>query len=205
MEEDLAILVSFLEVLFKIVPSLPVILLHFSALIDGVLGGSELIGGLEHEAHAALAYLGRLERCIGGLVERFGIGAMGRIHVVQTCAAGDEASGFCVVDADNVAHELGHAVAVEVGWAEGGFGDEPAWREDDKVTHCRAGRIGGAGEHCENGRVRVVVRDGADGVELGKVLAKRIIPELTSKTDTDLGHDSSTNELIRRFRKWRRA
>jgi glucose-6-phosphate isomerase len=39
------------------------------------------------------------------------------------------------------------------------------------------------------------------GVELGKVLAQRIIPELESKTDPVLGHDSSTNTLIRRYRK----
>jgi glucose-6-phosphate isomerase len=39
------------------------------------------------------------------------------------------------------------------------------------------------------------------GVELGKVLAQRIIPELESKTKPTLGHDSSTNNLIRRYRK----
>jgi glucose-6-phosphate isomerase len=39
------------------------------------------------------------------------------------------------------------------------------------------------------------------GVELGKVLAQRIIPELESKTEPKLGHDSSTNSLIRRYRK----
>jgi glucose-6-phosphate isomerase len=39
------------------------------------------------------------------------------------------------------------------------------------------------------------------GVELGKVLAQRIIPELESATETQLGHDSSTNALIRRYRK----
>ncbi len=38
------------------------------------------------------------------------------------------------------------------------------------------------------------------GVELGKVLAKQIIPELTSATMPDLAHDSSTNALIRRYR-----
>jgi glucose-6-phosphate isomerase len=38
------------------------------------------------------------------------------------------------------------------------------------------------------------------GVELGKVLAKQIIPELTSDTVPDLAHDSSTNALIRRYR-----
>jgi glucose-6-phosphate isomerase len=39
------------------------------------------------------------------------------------------------------------------------------------------------------------------GVELGKVLANRIIPELESPSEPDLKHDSSTNALIRRYRK----
>jgi glucose-6-phosphate isomerase len=39
------------------------------------------------------------------------------------------------------------------------------------------------------------------GVELGKVLAKRIIPELKAPGDAGLAHDSSTNSLIRRYRK----
>jgi len=39
------------------------------------------------------------------------------------------------------------------------------------------------------------------GVELGKVLAQRIIPELESKAEPGLKHDSSTNNLIRRYRK----
>jgi len=38
------------------------------------------------------------------------------------------------------------------------------------------------------------------GVELGKVLAQRIIPELESQTEPALAHDSSTNNLIRRYR-----
>ena len=41
------------------------------------------------------------------------------------------------------------------------------------------------------------------GVELGKVLAQRIIPELESESAPVLGHDSSTNNLIRRYRKLR--
>jgi glucose-6-phosphate isomerase len=41
------------------------------------------------------------------------------------------------------------------------------------------------------------------GVELGKVLANRIAPELMNRTDPDLRHDSSTNMLIRRYRKLR--
>ena len=41
------------------------------------------------------------------------------------------------------------------------------------------------------------------GVELGKALAVRIIPELESATEPDLQHDSSTNALIRRYRAMR--
>jgi len=42
------------------------------------------------------------------------------------------------------------------------------------------------------------------GVELGKVLAQRIVPELQQPTEPSLQHDSSTNALIRRYRKRRR-
>jgi glucose-6-phosphate isomerase len=43
------------------------------------------------------------------------------------------------------------------------------------------------------------------GVELGKVLAQRIIPELESAEEPKLGHDSSTNALIRRYRRFKRT
>jgi glucose-6-phosphate isomerase len=42
------------------------------------------------------------------------------------------------------------------------------------------------------------------GVELGKVLAKAIIPELEAEVEPELRHDSSTNALIRRYRAGRR-
>jgi glucose-6-phosphate isomerase len=43
------------------------------------------------------------------------------------------------------------------------------------------------------------------GVELGKALAKRIVPELQAETEPELDHDSSTNSLIRRYRARRGA
>ena len=43
------------------------------------------------------------------------------------------------------------------------------------------------------------------GVELGKALAQRIIPELEGKTEPKLEHDSSTNTLIRRYRSLKQA
>jgi glucose-6-phosphate isomerase len=41
------------------------------------------------------------------------------------------------------------------------------------------------------------------GVELGKVLASRIIPELHRGEEPKLAHDASTNALIRRYRRLR--
>ena len=41
------------------------------------------------------------------------------------------------------------------------------------------------------------------GVELGKVLAQRIVPELASNDEPSLAHDTSTNALIRRYRRMR--
>jgi glucose-6-phosphate isomerase len=41
------------------------------------------------------------------------------------------------------------------------------------------------------------------GVELGKALAQRIIPELESQVEPNLAHDSSTNALVRRVRKYK--
>jgi glucose-6-phosphate isomerase len=43
------------------------------------------------------------------------------------------------------------------------------------------------------------------GVELGKVLAQRIVPELESKADPTLSHDSSTNQLIGRYRRMKQV
>ena len=43
------------------------------------------------------------------------------------------------------------------------------------------------------------------GVELGKVLAQRILPELESRAEPKLGHDSSTNDLISRYRRLKQS
>jgi glucose-6-phosphate isomerase len=43
------------------------------------------------------------------------------------------------------------------------------------------------------------------GVELGKVLAQRMVPELESEAEPALAHDSSTNELIRRYRRLKKG
>ncbi len=60
-------------------------------------------------------------------------------------------------------------------------------------------------EHCVFTQGAIWNIDSFDqwGVELGKVLAQRIVPELESPAEPELHHDSSTNALIRRYRRLR--
>ena len=55
-----------------------------------------------------------------------------------------------------------------------------------------------------NVHLRSLFADDPRRGELGKVLAKRIIPELENVEDPQLQHDSSTNTLIRRHRRLKR-
>jgi glucose-6-phosphate isomerase len=73
----------------------------------------------------------------------------------------------------------------------------------DRLTPAALGKLVALYEHSVFTQGTIWDIDSFDqwGVELGKVLAQRIIPELESKTEPKLGHDSSTNNLIRRYRK----
>ena len=73
----------------------------------------------------------------------------------------------------------------------------------DKLTPETLGKLVALYEHSVFTQGTVWQIDSFDqwGVELGKVLAQRIIPELESSTEPKLSHDSSTNNLIRRYRK----
>jgi glucose-6-phosphate isomerase len=75
----------------------------------------------------------------------------------------------------------------------------------DKLTPETLGKLVALYEHSVFTQGTVWQIDSFDqwGVELGKVLAQRIIPELESSTEPQLSHDSSTNNLIRRYRKAR--
>jgi glucose-6-phosphate isomerase len=72
----------------------------------------------------------------------------------------------------------------------------------DKLTPAALGKLVALYEHSVFTQGTIWNIDSFDqwGVELGKVLAQRIIPELESKEEPKLGHDSSTNNLIRRCR-----
>jgi len=73
----------------------------------------------------------------------------------------------------------------------------------DRLTPEALGRLVALYEHSVFTQGTIWNIDSFDqwGVELGKQLAQRIIPELESAADPKLAHDSSTNALIRRYRR----
>jgi glucose-6-phosphate isomerase len=76
----------------------------------------------------------------------------------------------------------------------------------DKLTPEALGKLVALYEHSVFTQGTIWQIDSFDqwGVELGKVLAQRIIPELESPKEPKLAHDSSTNNLISRYRKARK-
>ena len=72
----------------------------------------------------------------------------------------------------------------------------------EKLTPVVLGKLVALYEHCVFAQGVIWQINSFDqwGVELGKALAQRIIPELESTTEPDLHHDSSTNHLIRLYR-----
>jgi glucose-6-phosphate isomerase len=77
----------------------------------------------------------------------------------------------------------------------------------DRLTPGALGRLVALYEHSVFTQGTIWRIDSFDqwGVELGKVLAQRIIPELESNASPRLKHDSSTNNLIRRYRRMKTA
>ena len=75
----------------------------------------------------------------------------------------------------------------------------------DRLTPAALGKLVALYEHSVYTQGVIWHIDSFDqwGVELGKVLAKRIIGELAASGDSALQHDGSTNALIRRYRKLR--
>jgi glucose-6-phosphate isomerase len=77
----------------------------------------------------------------------------------------------------------------------------------DALTPATLGKLVALYEHSVFTQGTIWQVDSFDqwGVELGKALAQRIIPELEGAPETKLEHDSSTNALIRRYRKLKGA
>ncbi|MGB2628647.1 MAG: glucose-6-phosphate isomerase [Candidatus Acidiferrum sp.] len=76
----------------------------------------------------------------------------------------------------------------------------------EKLTPAALGKLVALYEHSVFTQGTIWSIDSFDqwGVELGKVLAQRIIPEIESPTETKLAHDSSTNNVIRRLRQYKK-
>jgi glucose-6-phosphate isomerase len=76
----------------------------------------------------------------------------------------------------------------------------------EQLTPETLGKLVALYEHCVFVQGAIWDVDSFDqwGVELGKVLASRIVPELAGAGEPTLAHDSSTNRLIRRYRELRR-
>ncbi|MDR3638880.1 MAG: glucose-6-phosphate isomerase [Isosphaeraceae bacterium] len=75
----------------------------------------------------------------------------------------------------------------------------------DRLTPAALGKLVALYEHSVFTQGALWNIDSFDqwGVELGKVLAQRIVAEIEGPAETELGHDSSTNALIRRYRTFR--
>ena len=72
----------------------------------------------------------------------------------------------------------------------------------EKLTPAVLGKLVALYEHCvfTQGVIWQINSFDQWGVELGKALAQRIIPELENSAEPELHHDSSTNHLIRLYR-----
>jgi glucose-6-phosphate isomerase len=72
----------------------------------------------------------------------------------------------------------------------------------ERLTPANLGKLVALYEHSvfTQGAIRDINSLDQWGVELGKALAQRIIPELESDNEPSLAHDSSTNSLIQRYR-----
>ena len=102
-------------------PAIDVVVLQ-GCFLSSELGKVLRESGFKHEGHGVAQALW-LQLGAGGGLEGGFVGAVREHHVVQADTAGDEALGLGIVNAVDVAHELGHDVFMVPGRAEGVFGD----------------------------------------------------------------------------------
>ena len=76
----------------------------------------------------------------------------------------------------------------------------------EKLTPEALGKLVAAYEHCVHAQGVIWQLDSFDqwGVQLGKILANKIAPELETKEEPVLKHDSSTNALIENYRRMKK-
>lgn len=160
---------------------LAISLLDLLARPQSPLGDTNHEAALEHEGTAAGTDLDRRQLSVACALVAFGIWAVAAHDVVQAGTAGNETASTAalgIVAAADESHELAHGVAVVPGRAEGVLTDQPARWEDDEVGHGGARNGRWRREHCEDGRVWVVVGDGANGVEAAQVVLVGVVVAL---------------------------
>ena len=95
--------------------------------------------------------------------------------VVERCAAGLEAAGLGVIDAVDQAHAFAGDVAVKPGRPESIFHRQPAGREDHEIHLIDARGVADGLQHQEDRGIRMIVADGANGVETAQVVLARSV------------------------------
>ena len=77
---------------------------------------------------------------------------------------------FSIILSWNVPHKLSHCVSVIVGRSECVFSYKPSGRKYYKITSCLAWIFSLRCQNCEDGRIWMVIRYGADSVELSQII-----------------------------------
>jgi len=95
-------------------PSLEVVMLDLSRLLEGPVSGLELHRGLKHESLGALGNVHGLQFLGRGLGESGRIRSMRGHHRVKGGTAGNESTLLGLIGSVDQSHELGHTVTVEV-------------------------------------------------------------------------------------------
>ncbi|MPL83872.1 hypothetical protein SDC9_29831 [bioreactor metagenome] len=163
------------ELLLEAVPAIDVIVLH-RRLGRGEGGQVLREAGLEHELHR-LGLIDRHHRLGRTMLEGGAVGAVRQHAVVQAHAARDEALRLGIIDAIDVAHQLGHDVLVIPRRAEAVLGHHPALAEQHEIDVGGAFLTRGRGQHGEDRRIGMVEQDrthravGAQIVFVGAVIA----------------------------------
>jgi hypothetical protein len=159
-----------------------------AALVPSLFPASDQISGEARSVAAGVIFVGSylalaIGRIPGLSIDRAGIALVGAGLMVASGALSlDDA--FKAVDLDTISLLLGMMIVVASLRLSGFFAVANAW----VMEHARRPLI----------LLCAVV---ATSVELGKVLAQRIIPQLENAAEPKLEHDSSTNNLIRHYRK----
>lgn len=155
-----------------------IFILHLRTRLQPPLRHANHQATLKHKRTAPRTHFRRLQLCIRRTFKALRIRAMPTHHVMQTRAPRYKPTGsalFRIVPALNQPHELTHGIPVVPRRTKRVLAHQPPRRENHKVRDRGARRVGQRAQHRENGRVWVVERHGADGVEAAQVILVRVV------------------------------